>query len=287
MSEQIFLQTLVNGIMGGLVLIMIALGLTLVFGVLHIINMAHGELYMLGGFGIWLLFAQSQVNFFLAALATTVAVVALGVLIERFLLKRFRGNLLGGMIISMGLTLILQTTALLTFGGRDKGVPTLVTGKIEIFGVSFSWERLMVVMICAVLITLLYAFVRYTNLGRAMRAVAEDQDAAALQGINIDKTCSLAMGIGTALAALAGILIAPIFYVNPFIGASPLMKGLVVIVLGGLGSIPGTLLGGLIIGVVESFSSTLFNNAIAMALIFLVLPIVLIFRPAGLLGHEE
>lgn len=285
-DSSIVFQTLFNGIMLGLLLVIFALGLSLVFGIMRILNFAHGELYMLGGFGMWGLFAQHHVNYFLALVLTMLAVALIGIVIERFIFKPFRGKLLSGLIASLALILILQTSVFLSFGIQDKAIPTApgFGGVISVFGVIFSRERFFIIIITAVLVLLLHLFLKRTKPGKAMRATAQEPDGAALLGIKVDNTCSIAMAIGCALAAAAGALVGTMFYVNAFIGEPWLMKGLAVVVLGGLGSIPGTMLGGFIIGMVESFGTTYIGGDYSFMMIFLVLLIVLLVRPRGLFG---
>ena len=289
MSSDVFIQIFFNGLMLGLMLSMIAVGLTLVFGIMHIVNLAHGEIYMLGGFGIWILFAKLNINFIVSLVITAALVGFFGALIERFLFKPFRGNLLPSMIVSIGIILILQTSALLIFGIMDKPVPTPgnLEGTMDIYGAILSVERLIIIIIAAISVVSLFLFIRFTKPGKSMRAVADDQVAAALQGVDIDRTCSICMFIGCGLAGVAGSLMGCLFYVNSQMGATPFMKALVVLVLGGMGSIIGTILGAFIIGFVESTASTFISGPVAHLLIFLVLVIVLLVRPRGLFGHEE
>jgi len=284
--DEVFLQASVNGILLSLLLILFALGLSLVFGIMRIINFAHGEIYMLGGFGIWVFSAQHHVNYLLAIVLTMAAVALIGIIIERFFLKPFRGKLLSGLIVSVALILILQTSTALGFGFQDKAVPTApgFEGVISVLGATLSRERVFFIIIAAVLVLLLHLFLQRTKPGKAMRATAQEPDGAALLGIKVDRTCSMAMGIGCALAAAAGCLTGTMFYVNSFIGAPWLMKGLAAIVLGGLGSIPGTIAGGFIIGITESYGSTYIGADFSLTLIFLVLLLVLIIRPRGLFG---
>jgi branched-chain amino acid transport system permease protein len=285
-AEQIF-QCFVNGIMSGSILILVALGLTMIFGIMHIVNFAHGELYMLGAFCLWVFFAELQVPYFLALILSMIIVSGLGIVIERFLFKPFRGDLAPSFIISLGLVMILQTGTLLGFGIEDKAAPTPsgFQGLIHFGGAVLSKERLLVILISAILMVGVWLFIQRTKPGQAMRAVAQDQDAAALQGISIDATASLAMGVGCALAAAAGCLMAPIFYINPYMGAVPIMKAFVVIILGGLGSVGGVFIGGFIIGFVDSFGSTYLSSPIASMMAFGVLILTLIFRPRGFFGH--
>jgi len=285
-AEQIF-QCFVNGIMSGSILILVALGLTMIFGIMHIVNFAHGELYMLGAFCLWIFFAELQVPYILALILSMIIISGLGMVIERFLFKPFRGDLAPSFIISLGLVMLLQTGTLLGFGIEDKAAPTPsgFQGMIHFGGAVLSKERLFVILISFILMAGVWLFIQRTKPGQAMRAVAQDPDAAALQGISIDATASLAMGVGCALAAAAGCLMAPIFYINPYMGAVPIMKAFVVIILGGLGSIGGAFIGGFIIGFVDSFGSTYLSAPIASMMAFGILILVLIFRPQGLYGH--
>lgn len=287
MNLDLVFQVFVNGIMSGSILILVALGLTLIFGIMHIVNFAHGELFMLGAFGLWIFFAELHLPFFLSLLLSMVIIAGLGMIIERFLFKPFRGDLAPSFIVSLGLVMLLQTGALLTFGIEDQATPTpsYFQGLIHLGSVVLSRERLFMILISFILMAGVWLFIQKTKHGQAMRAVAQDADAAALQGISIDSTASLAMGVGCALAAAAGSLIAPIFYINPYMGAVPVMKAFVVIILGGLGSVGGAFIGGFIIGFVDSFGTTYLSAPIAAMMTFGVLVLTLIFRPQGFFGH--
>ena len=285
-DTQLVFQTFVNGIVLGLVLVLFSLGLSLVFGVMRILNFAHGELFMLGGFGLWTLTAQHDVNYFLAFVLTMAAVAFIGIVIERFIFKPFRGNLLSALIVSAGLILILQTSTFLGFGITDKAIPTApgFAGVITVLGVTLSRERVAIIVIAALLVLLVHLFLQRTKPGKAMRAIAQEPSGAALLGIKVDSTSSVAMGIGAGLAAAAGCLVGTMFYVNSFVGQPYLMRGLAAIVLGGLGSIPGTMLGGFIIGMMESFGRMYIGSDISFSLIFLILFVVLLVRPTGFFG---
>ena len=289
MSIELFLQTFFNGLQGGLLLILVALGITLVFGIMHIVNFAHGELYMVGAFVVWVLFAQHGVNYYLSIIVSMIIVAILGILIERFFFRKYRGNLAPSFIISLGFVMLLQTSTLLLFGITDKAVPPPpgFEGVVSLAGVVFPRERIIVSAISVILIILLTLFMQRSKAGLAMRASAQDRDAAALQGMNINTTASFAMGIGCALAAAAGALTAPIFYVNSYMGAAPIMKAFAVIILGGMGSLQGAIIAGFIIGFVESFTSTFLGGSVSTMMVFGVLILVLVFRPRGLLGHAD
>lgn len=292
MTEQIA-QLIMNGLMSSLTLILIALGVTIVFGIMHIINFAHGELFMLGGYGAWFFLTEAFgdlggsriLGFFVAMIITMILVAILGMLIERGPLRQWHGKLLGSFIISMGFILILQSGALVAFTGYDKRAPNPFPGQLSLGGVDMPLNRLVVILVSLVLIVALYQFMQRAKLGKAMRAVEQDRDAAALQGVNYSMTCSLGMGIGCALAAAAGSLLGIVFYINPYCGDLPVVKAFATVVLGGMGSFGGTIIAGFIIGFVESVGGRYLGGDIAMMLVFAAIVVVLIVRPRGLLGH--
>ena len=284
-EAQLLVQALVNGVMLGMVYILVALGLTLVFSIMEVINFAHGEFYMLGGFTAYYLFAQLGINYLVTLAAAAVLVGLLGFLLEKVIFRPFRGNLLGAFIVSLGLVWILQSGALVAFGTLEKSVPSPFRGTLKILGVYFSLERLAVTLIGITLVMALYVFIRFSKQGRAIRAVAQDSDAAALQGINVNRISSQAFALGSALAAAAGALIGPIFFVSPFMGGLPILKAFIIIILGGMGSIPGALLGGLILGIAEGVGSIFLSVPGVNLLGFVIVIAVLLLRPRGLLGH--
>jgi len=287
--EQIALKILVNGAMLSVILILFALGLSLVFGVMRIVNFAHGELYMLGGFGMWWFYAHHNLNWVLSLVLTIALVAFIGVLMERFFFRKFRGNFLSGMMISVGLILIMQASVATGWGFLDKAIPTpsVFKGVIHTLGVTLPKERLYIVLICAAVIVAMYLFLMRTKHGRSIRATSQNSDAAALQGIGVDRNSAIAIGIGAALAAMAGALVGSVFLVNPYMGGSQLLNGLVVIVLGGIGSLPGIIIGAFMIGFTQVLGGMYLSSAIAGMLIFLLLIVTLAVRPTGLFGRAE
>jgi branched-chain amino acid transport system permease protein len=292
---EMFLQTFVNGVMVSLILILIAAGLCLIFGILHIVNFAHGEFFMLGGFGIWYFFDQHPIPFVgsetlgyvIAMILTVIVVGLLGIVVEKYLFRPFHGNIVASIIVALGIVSILQASALVGFGSVDKAVSSPFKGVMEIGGFSLSGERVAAIICGIVFVMALYYLIRFTKLGKALRAVAQDTEAAQVQGVNIGRIFSVAMFVSCALAAAGGALVGPIFYVNPYMGAEPIMKAFVVVILGGMGSLPGAVIGGFIIGMTESFVSTYIGAHFAMVVVFLILIGVLLFRPAGIFGHAE
>jgi branched-chain amino acid transport system permease protein len=271
-----------------MVIILVALGLNLVFGIMNIVNLAHGELYMLGAYCLWWFQVKAELSYFTGFLAAVLVIGLFGVILEKLIFKGVRGQTLAGLLVSIGLILSLQTCAILLFGEQPRGVtaPPLLKGVLRISSVVISRERFAVIVICLLCLLLLYFFINRSRVGKAMQAVAQDPDAAALQGISIDSISALVMAIGGAMAAVAGCLMGTINPITSTAGAQPLLEALVVIVLGGLGSIPGTIVGGLIVGLTKGFVGTFFTNTIASISVYSLLFILLIFRPVGLFGRE-
>jgi branched-chain amino acid transport system permease protein len=284
MSIELLTQATLNGFGLAVVYILVALGLTLIFSILDIINFAHGEFYMLGGFVTYYGFAVFGVNYFLTLVLAVVVVGLAGVLAERIVFRHLRGKTLNAFIVSLGLLWVLQASTQLSFGVLDKSVPSAVSGIVRVFGLVISRERLVVIVTASALMAALYVFLRFTRTGQAMRAVAQDADAAALQGINIEVVSALGFGVGCALAGAAGALLAPVFAVSPTMGALPVVKAFIIIIVGGMGSLPGAVLGGLLLGAVEGISTLFMSSAAVNMLGFLVVIAVLLVRPRGLFG---
>jgi branched-chain amino acid transport system permease protein len=286
MAADEFLQTLFNGLMLFSLYMLIASGFTLIYGIMRIVNFAHGEVYMLGAFCIYYFFGQYGLNYFLALLVTMAVIGILGVVLERILFLPLQEAHLPQVILSLGLAMVMQAGASLAFGSDDKAVAGPLEGVLRFSGVAISAERLIIIPISVGIMLGLVAFVKWTRWGQAMRAVAQDPQAAALQGISVAFISCLAFGVGCALAAAAGSLIAPVFLVNPFMGGPVVMKAFIVICLGGMGSISGAAVGALILGLVDSFGATLFGGSEAQILGFVILIMILMFRPQGLFGQE-
>ncbi|MFC2039402.1 branched-chain amino acid ABC transporter permease, partial [Chloroflexota bacterium] len=261
---------------------------------MHIINFAHGEIYMLGGMFMWLFTAEHDwfivSNYVTSMVLAMVIVAAIGVALYWLCFRKFRGNLMPGLIVSVGLIFIIQASTATWFpkGVEDRAIPSpeVMQGVVNFAGATLSKERLLVILIAIVFVVLLYLFLMRTKYGRSMRACAQDADAALLQGISVDGSCTMAMAIGCALAAAGGALAGSVFYVNPYIGSFPLLKAFVAIVLGGMGSLPGTILAGFVIGGTESFGGTYLTGTYSTMLIFGLLIVILVIRPMGLFGRE-
>ncbi|MFC1995957.1 branched-chain amino acid ABC transporter permease, partial [Chloroflexota bacterium] len=238
--------------MSALYFTLMALGLTLMFGILGIVNLAHGVLYMLGAFGVYYIYDILGLNFYLAMLATIVTLGLFGLFMERALYRPVGGKFAPVITITLGLLVLIEAGGLIAFGYQAKGVSSPVSGVTTILGFSINNYRLVVVLITVLLVGGLYYLINRTKTGRNMRAVEEDRIGAALQGVNPNRINAITFALGVALAAAAGALIAPIYSIRPTMGTLPLLKAFMVIILGGMGSIPGALLGAIVIGLADS-----------------------------------
>jgi branched-chain amino acid transport system permease protein len=283
-TTSVLVQALLNGFGLAMAYVLVALGLTLIFSILEIINFAHGEFYMLGAFVAYLTFTLVKVPYIVAVIAAIVVVGLAGALAERLVFRHLRGKTLNAFIVSLGLLWVMQAGAQIAFGIQDKAVPSAFSGVLRFGGVFISFERVAVTLCAVVLIVALYAFLEWTRTGRAMRATAQDPDGAALQGVNIEGMSMLGFALGCALAGASGALLAPIFSVGPWMGALPVVKAFIIIIVGGMGSLPGAVLGGLMLGVVEGVGTLFFSSAAVNMLGFLLVIAVLLLRPRGLVG---
>ena len=283
---EIIWQSITNGLMMGWIYVLVALGLTIVFGIMRILQLAHGEIYMLGAFGVYYMCVVLGINIFISFVISALALALLGVILERFFFRRFRGRFDTSMIIAIGLILLLQTTAAVGFGTQEKWVPKLLPGVLAVWGVRLAWDRVLSVLIGITLVSSLFLFIQRTRVGQAMVAISQDPDAAALQGIDVNRISSLSMAIGCAMAAIAGGLMGALFQVEPFMGGFAMTKGIAVIILGGLGSIWGAVIGGLILGLIDGMVPLAANTTVATIIGFVLIIFILIIKPQGLLGHE-
>ncbi|HXH13845.1 MAG TPA: branched-chain amino acid ABC transporter permease [Alphaproteobacteria bacterium] len=285
MTAELLFQSTVLGLSMGAIYILMALGLTLMFGMMHIINFAHGAIYMLGAFAIYYLFAQAGIPYLLAFVLTLLLLGMFGLGIERVIYRTLGGETEPTLVALLALTTLLESSGYLVFGVLDKDVPTVFPGVLRLSGMTLSVERLVIIPIVAVMVMSLHVFMQRTKTGQAMRAIEQDKEAAALQGVNVNRINALAFGIGFALAAAAGALIAPVFAVTPSMGELPLLKAFIIIILGGLGSVPGAILGGVILGLIDGVLATAFGFELAFLLSFVLIIVILLVKPQGLLGH--
>ncbi len=285
MGTDMLLETLADTLMLGMFYVLVATGLTLVYSILDIVNFAHGEFYMLGGFVSYVFSSRYHLNYFVVLILAFALVGAFAVVVEKLIFKRYRGQILPAFIASLGLVWTFRETIRFAFGNWDKPMPVAFPGTVTLGRLSFPAERVVITLIGAGLISALYIVIRWTRFGRAMRAIAQDREAAVLQGVNIDSISALAFGIGCGLAATAGVLMGSMFYVSSTMGASVILKSFLIIILGGLGSIPGCVLGALVLALVDNFASVYLTVPMVTVATYSLVFLLLIFRPRGLLGH--
>ncbi len=289
------LQLAANTLLIGGVYVLFAMGLTLIFGVMKIINFAHGVFFSTAALVVSVMShavgraygLPSGAVFAVSLLVAVVTVLVLGGAMYWFGFQRFLRDLIGSFILSVGMLLLLQGLLLTLFTGATRTTPPLVEGAIHRFGIVLDLQRLVVCAAALGATACLYAFLKQSKLGRALRAVAEDQEAAALQGINYRNVSLLGFLIGSLLAGLAGGLIAPLTAVTPAVGDAYLVKAFIIIIVGGLGSIPGAILGGFAVAAIESIVGFFYDLSTASILMFALVIAVLLVRPQGLLGHAS
>lgn len=279
-------QVIANGFVLGLIIALVALGLNLVYGILRVVNFAHGEFYMLGAIILFYNIAGAGTPYIVALLMSVAIVGILGWVVERLVFRRFHGDLIGGAIAAIALSIGIQAVTRIIFGPRPQTLPSIVSGIVDIFGATITVERLLIVGVAFVVILGMAWFISYTRLGKSMRAVQQDSEAALTLGVSVNFVCGITFAIATSLAALAGGLMAPLFVVAPEMGLTPLMFALIVVVLGGLGSIMGAFWASLIIGFQYSLTATFLTGELAMGIGFGLAILILILRPRGLMGHD-
>ncbi|MHB8831951.1 MAG: branched-chain amino acid ABC transporter permease [Desulfobacteria bacterium] len=285
MSGEMFWQSMLNGITMGMIYVLIALGLTLLYGIMHIVNFAHGEIYMIGGYVSYFLVSSLGMNYLLSLPILMVVLFLFGIVLEKLLFSRVRGNFINCLLLTLGLSLILQSLGWTFFGTEDISIPSPVSGVYN-FGILFlPKQRLLTAGIGLILVGMLYLLIYRTKIGRCMQAIEQDSEAAELFGVNVDRVNMIALGIGFALAAIGGALMGTIFVMNPSVGLMPMLKAFVVIILGGLGSIGGCIIAGLLMGVVDSVFATLLGSTVAYGVSFAILILIITIRPRGIAGH--
>ena len=285
-----FIEQLINGLRTGSIYALIAIGYTMVYGIAKMINFAHGDIIMVGAYALYFSISVLGLPVPVALLLTVIVCSVLGVLIEKIAYKPLRkAQPLAVLITAIGMSFFLQSSSLLIFGSTPIPFQSVIPNEnIKVGPVVISSITLVTLVVTAVAMILLTLFINKTKMGSAMRAVSEDKGAAELMGINVNSTISMTFAIGSALAAVAGILyISQYQSMKPTLGALPGIKAFVAAVLGGIGSIPGAMLGGILLGLIESVSKAYISTELADAIVFGVLIVVLLFRPSGLLGKKK
>jgi branched-chain amino acid transport system permease protein len=292
---ELYAQLLVNTLQIGSVYVLFALGLTLIFGVMKIVNFAHGEFFTVAAFVVSVVMPWAGVTvglpiwlaFLIAFVCANLFVLALAFVVYQFGFAKYNRDLIGSFILAVGLILVMEGSILAIFGGAPRTVPAVVEGRLHILGAAITTQRLVIVAVAILFTLALYLLVQHTKLGLALRAVSEDHEAAMLQGIRYRRASLYGFLIGTTLASVAGAVMAPQVAITSFMGADFVVKAFIIIIIGGLGSIPGAIIGGFVIAFIDSFGGFFFDPSIATISMFAIVMVLLIVRPQGIMGHVE
>ncbi len=282
------MQSIVNGVIQSGFFALAAVGLVLIFGVMGVVNFAHGELVMVGAYTVWFLHAQNNVPFLMTIVIAVILVSAIGLIMERFLFRPMRENPLGGLICSIGVLFILQVIATLVGGdGPSKQVPPPFEGTMILFDfLRIPNQRVFSIVVSVTALGLLWYFLTRTRLGWSLRAVSQDREAAGLQGINSNRVSMIAIGVGAAMAGLAGALMAPLTNINPHMGHNIIITAFIVTIVGGVGSLSGAVIASIFYALFHTFITTYFSGTIATISGLLIMVLMLIIRPSGIMGRQ-
>ena len=277
---------LVTGLVNGGVYALLAIGFSLIFGVARIVNIAHTAFYMLAAYAFYTLLTKTGLGFVLSGLIAVGGVTAFSVLCYRLVIEPVREHEAAVLIATIALALVFQELMLFTFGGHFLGIPSTLEGAVRVLGVSIPYQRLLILVVAAIMLVGVWFILYRTRLGLAIRATANDLEVANLMGMNVHRVAMVTVALSVALAAVAGVVVAPVFVVDPFMWLAPLVTMLDIVVLGGLGSLKGSLIGALIIGYVEAITvfavpaGAYLKGAVAL----IIMVAVLLARPEGLFG---
>lgn len=282
------LQVIINGLVAGSIYVLFAAGLAIVLGILDIPNFAHGQTFMIGAFSTFYLVSYFGLHFIVATLVSMVLIAIFGVVMEKVAFKPLRGTPHVTLLISaIALMIFLENLAALLWGNYNRTIPTLYAKQtVSLLGMTVSVQRILVLATAVLLIIALQLFIKKTKLGMAIRAMGQSTEVTQLMGVSVDKLTSFIFALSSALAAVAGSLLGSLFTVNPYMGLEPLLKGVVILVLGGMGSIIGAIVGGLGLGLVESFTAQYLSSAFKNSIAFLILIIILVIKPTGIFGSK-
>jgi branched-chain amino acid transport system permease protein len=277
---------LVTGLVNGGVYALLAIGFSLIFGVARIVNIAHTAFYMLAAYCFYTLLVKFNLGFLLSGVISVGAVTLLSVLCYRLVIEPVREHESAVLIATIALALVFQELMLFIFGGHYLGIPSTLEGGVRILGVSIPYQRMLILVVAAAMLTAVWLVLYRTRLGLAIRATANDLEVANLMGMNVHRVAMATVAISVALAAIAGVVVAPVFVVDPFMWLAPLVTMLAIVVLGGLGSLKGSLIGALIIGYVEAITVFALPGGAYLkgAVALLIMVVVLLARPEGLFG---
>jgi branched-chain amino acid transport system permease protein len=284
----LLLQQIFNGIMFGSTYAIVALGLTLVMGILSIPNFAHGHLYMLGGYITFFFISATGLGFWLSMLLSVITLGLIGVLMERMVYRPLTDQPhINAFIAAIGALLFLEALALVVWGPQGLRIPNPYPQNIQFLGITMGLQRLLVIGGAAVLILCLHLFMKKTLMGTTIEAVAQNREGAMLNGINVNRVSAITFAISSATAAIAASFLSPIFMLSPSMGAILGMKAFIIVILGGMGSIPGAILGGYILGLIEALGGGYVSAAYKDVFAFGALIVILSFKPTGIFGKKE
>ncbi|MEJ2170284.1 MAG: branched-chain amino acid ABC transporter permease [Desulfobacterales bacterium] len=289
---EIILQQLFYGLVLGSNYVLIAAGFSLIWGVVGVLNLSHGEFFMLGAYASYYVFKYIGGGFFPAIILSMVFIFFIGILFEKITIAPLRKRTkldyeMSTLMMTIGISIFLQNFVLIVFGPKYKGIPAYFDGIIRLGPIIMSYDRLAIFIVALILIFLLLFLFKHTRIGLAMRAVSENPDGAALAGISINRVLYIAFGLSTALAAAGGGLLIPIYNAYPTVGANIILLAFSIVIFGGLGSVKGAVYAGFLVGVLESFTVLYISSSWKDVIVFLTVIVVLTFRPRGLMGLKE
>ncbi len=281
------LSLTINGILIGGLYALAALGLTIVLGVMRVINVSHGAFYTLGAYFTFLFSIMLGFDYITSFLLSALIVFVIGVVYERVLIKPIRKEELNVLILTFAGAFVIEEIVKFAFGPRYRNIPPYLSGTVNIPGGSVDVQRVLSFAIAIAIVALLFAILRFTKIGKAMRMVAEDEEVSGVLGINVDRIQMFSFGFGAMLAASAASLLSPIYLLYPSMGWDPLLKAFAIVIFGGMGSIPGTVLTGIIFGVAEVLTGYYISPTWKTVVPFILLILIISFKPTGLFGEEE
>jgi branched-chain amino acid transport system permease protein len=280
-------QVIVNGAISGMNYALMALGLTLIFAIMGVLNFAHGQMYVLGGFVMYFVYTVLGLGHVAGFAASIVTLVIVGLIFERFFFRhalRMAAREESTMLLAAGTALLLESLILVAFGEKQRGMPPMVSGVYKLFGVYIPAGRAAVFLIALVAVVAFILFMQHTKPGRALRAIAQDKEVSALQGVNIERYSALGFALGSGLAGLAGALLVSLFAVNSGLGTSVSIKAFIMVMLGGAGVVSGAIIGAFILGFAEALGYAYIPGSTTYLLIFAALILFLVIRPQGIMG---
>jgi len=280
------MEILIHGAVSSAIYAMLAVGFTLIFGVARVLNLAHGSFYALGAYGTYMATALLGWSLLPAALMAIVLVALLGVVIEKIFIRPLRHSQLGVLMITLSISLVIEQALFLIFGSEYRNVPAFIQSKVSIGGIDIAGQRLLVVAVAVLAIGALYLFIQWSRLGSAILAISQDAEAAKYMGIPSDRIFALVMAISAGLAALAGVLAGPFLSVQPTMHLLPIMKAFAIVIVGGLGSIPGSIVAAMMLGYAETIVAYTISTSWTEIVSVLATLLMLVFRPAGIFGKR-